>query len=60
MSQSTDDLISQLETRHQELSRAVERLERRARLTPQEQAEVTALKREKLSAKDRLEAARRS
>lgn len=59
MSQSAAELLSDLEARHRELSLAVERLERRPRLTPAEQAEVANLKRHKLSTKDELEAVRR-
>ncbi|MBN1610338.1 MAG: YdcH family protein [Polyangiaceae bacterium] len=55
-----DDRLSVLEARHRALHDAVSRLERRAFLTPEEQREITDLKKRKLLAKDQLFALRRT
>ncbi len=46
--------IKTLEQRHEALARKVDRLERRAFLTPSEQMEVSNLKKRKLATKDQL------
>jgi uncharacterized protein YdcH (DUF465 family) len=51
--------LDALEQRHRELKDTIARLERRAYLTPSEQHEVANLKKQKLSAKDSIEASRR-
>ena len=56
----TDDRLTVLEARHRALHDAVSRLERRAFLTPEEQREITDLKKRKLLAKDQLFALRRT
>jgi hypothetical protein len=56
----TDDRLSALEARHRALHEAVSRLERRTFLTPEEQREITDLKKRKLVAKDQLFALRRT
>jgi hypothetical protein len=48
------DRVRQLEKEHQDLKTAVRRLERRAYLTPPEQREMSALKKQKLMAKDQI------
>jgi uncharacterized protein YdcH (DUF465 family) len=50
----------ELEVRHRSLSQEVYRLERRAYLTPNEQREMTNLKKQKLATKDELYAIRRN
>jgi uncharacterized protein YdcH (DUF465 family) len=51
--------VKQLEDRHRELAKKVERLERRAYLTPGEQRHIADLKKQKLAAKDELFGVRR-
>jgi uncharacterized protein YdcH (DUF465 family) len=51
--------LNELERRHRSLSQEVERLERRAYLTPTEQREVSDLKKQKLLTKDELYAMKR-
>jgi len=52
--------VNQLEHRHRSLSTEVDRLERRAYLTPTEQRHITDLKKQKLLAKDELYALKRN
>jgi uncharacterized protein YdcH (DUF465 family) len=52
--------LNELEHRHRSLSQEVERLERRAHLTPTEQRQMTDLKKQKLLAKDELYALKRN
>ena len=52
--------LNELEHRHRSLSQEVDRLERRAYLTPTEQRQVTDLKKQKLLAKDELYALKRN
>ena len=54
------DHLSALEARHRALHDAVSRLERRSFLTPDEQREITDLKKRKLRAKDQLFALKRT
>jgi uncharacterized protein YdcH (DUF465 family) len=49
-----------LEQRHRDLADEVERLDRRAYLTPDEQRRITDLKKQKLLAKDEIVALRRA
>ena len=56
----TGDRLSALEAKHRALHDAVSRLERRTFLTPEEQRQITDLKKRKLLAKDQLFALRRS
>lgn len=53
------DRLVQLERQHSELKEAVKRLERRSYLTPNEQFEVSTLKKQKLAAKDQIVALKR-
>lgn len=53
------DRLVQLERQHSELKEAVKRLERHAYLTPNEQLEVSTLKKQKLAAKDQIAALKR-
>lgn len=55
-----DDRLSVLEAEHRALHDAVSQLERRTFLTPDEQRQVTDLKKRKLLAKDQLFALKRS
>lgn len=55
-----DDRLTELEARHRQLHEEVNRLERRAFLTPEEQRLIADLKKQKLLAKDELYAARRA
>ena len=55
---STERLV-ELEQLHRKLDVAVSRLERRAYLTPNEQRQMTDLKKEKLRAKDAIASLRR-
>lgn len=57
---TTDDRLTELETRHRQLHEEVTQLERRAFLTPDEQRQIAELKKLKLIAKDELYAARRA
>ncbi|MCA9646541.1 MAG: DUF465 domain-containing protein, partial [Myxococcales bacterium] len=50
--------LESLESEHAELKKQLQRLERRAHLTPQEQVEATNLKKEKLLKKDAIFAIR--
>ncbi|MBX3183066.1 MAG: DUF465 domain-containing protein [Polyangiaceae bacterium] len=50
--------LETLEQEHRELERQLQQLERRAHLTPEEQAEAAALKRAKLLRKDAIHALR--
>ena len=52
--------LTHLEERHRDLKSAVNELDRRAYLTPNEQREIADLKKEKLLTKDRIVALRRS
>ena len=52
--------LSALEARHRALHDAVSQLERRTFLTPDEQRQITDLKKRKLLAKDELFALKRS
>ena len=52
--------LNEVEHRHRSLSQEVERLERRAYLTPTEQRHMTDLKKQKLLAKDELYALKRN
>ncbi len=56
---TSQDRLLQLEREHAELKEAVKMLERRAYLTPNEQIEISTLKKQKLAAKDRIAALRR-
>ncbi len=51
--------LSLLEQRHRDLKSEVARLERRAFLSPDEQRQITDLKKLKLNAKDEIETLRR-
>ena len=51
--------LSKLEKRHKDLKNEVNKLERRAYLTPVEQRQITDLKKMKLNAKDQIHALRR-
>jgi uncharacterized protein YdcH (DUF465 family) len=53
------DRLVQAERQHHDLKEAVRRLERRAYLTPSEQFEVSALKKQKLATKDLIAALKR-
>jgi uncharacterized protein YdcH (DUF465 family) len=53
------DRIRTLEQQHASLKEQVRLLERRAYLTPIEQRQVTNLKKQKLAAKDQLQALKR-
>jgi len=55
----SDDRLMQLEKKHRSLDEEVRRLERRAFLTPDEQRQVSDLKKQKLVAKDELYALKR-
>ena len=46
--------LAELEKEHEELKRRLERLKRRAYLTPSEQLEATKLKKQKLQRKDAM------
>lgn len=50
------DRLRMLEDTHRQLNEKVDRLERRAYLTPGEQSEVTEMKKLKLSARDEIRA----
>ena len=52
--------LSVIEARHKELDERLKELARRAYLTPDEQVEVSELKKQKLKAKDELHALRSS
>ncbi|HLV21002.1 MAG TPA: YdcH family protein [Polyangiaceae bacterium] len=54
MKETMPDRVRTLEQRHRSLSQQVDRLERRAYLTPFEQRQITDLKKLKLMAKDEL------
>lgn len=51
--------LSMLEQKHRNLSEEVQRLERRAYLTPDEQRTISNLKKRKLQAKDQIFALKR-
>ena len=53
-----EDRLSLLEQKHRNLNEEVDRLERRPYLTPEEQRQVTELKKQKLAAKDEIFAIR--
>jgi uncharacterized protein YdcH (DUF465 family) len=55
-----DAHLNHLEARHRDLDNAVQRLGRRAYLTPSEQRTVSDLKKERLWTKDRIMVLRRS
>ena len=57
---SVQDRISHAEARHRELDARLKQLGRHNFLTPSEQQEAAALKKEKLRAKDEIDALRRS
>ena len=59
MDPMTNGLVSDLELKHRTLNEQVDRLARRAYLTPAEQQTVTALKKEKLLTRDLLSQMRR-
>lgn len=54
MKQATSVSVDQLEQKHRTLAEEVQRLNRRAYLTPVEQRLMTDLKKQKLMAKDLL------
>ena len=54
-----EERLSRLEKRHKDLKAQVDRLERRAYLTPDERRQITNLKKLKLNAKDQIHALRR-
>jgi hypothetical protein len=58
--QDSEQQLLRLQRRHSDLSSRVERLDRRAILTPAEQFEVVQLKRRKLALKDEMEELRRA
>lgn len=57
---SLQDRISSAEARHREFEARLKQLERHAFLTPAEQLEAAALKKQKLRAKDEIDTLRRS
>lgn len=57
--QLADDRLQELQRLHRNLKEEVVRLERRAYLTPDEQRQLTELKKQKLAAKDELYGIRR-
>ncbi|MFO7181866.1 MAG: YdcH family protein [Pseudomonadota bacterium] len=59
MNDLVSDRIRELELKHRTLDEAVNRLGRRAYLTPVEQREFTELKKRKLMTKDQLTLLRR-
>ena len=60
MNEVLAEQVRRLEEQHQGLARQVERLERRAYLTPSEQLTMAQLKKQKLLTKDQLFAARQT
>ena len=59
MDPMTDGLVRNLELKHRTLNEQVDRLARRAYLTPTEQRTVAALKKEKLMTRDLITRMRR-
>ena len=57
--QLADERLQELQRLHRNLKEEVVRLERRAYLTPDEQLQLTELKKQKLAAKDELYGIRR-
>ena len=53
-SESTDDLIHQLETQHHQLDEQLESLEHQTSWSTDEEAEIRRLKKLKLQTKDRI------
>ncbi len=51
---TASDNVEELQARHRALAEEVRQLEKRAYLTPEEQRQITELKKQKLAAKDQL------
>ena len=51
---SKEDLLAELTAEHRRLDEALQQLEKRRALTPNEQAEIARLKKQKLLMKDKI------